>query len=163
MTEPLKRYTLTHGFEAIIDADDWDRVLAAGPWHAHRFPGRVYAKRSYWQGGKTRNQTLHRFIMGAEPRRMVMHRNGDGLDCRKSNLVYGDEHKNGASVRRKQPSASKYRGVVKGVRGKPWRAAIKVRSKNLHLGCFNTEEEAAMAYDAAARIHFGEFATPNFK
>ena len=45
---------------------------------------------------------------------------------------------------------------------KKWRAAISYNGIYKHLGYFESEEEAARAYDAAAKIYHGEFATLNF-
>ena len=43
-------------------------------------------------------------------------------------------------------------------RGK-WSASIGVNRKRIHLGRFDTKEEAAAAYQEAATAYFGEFAT----
>lgn len=45
---------------------------------------------------------------------------------------------------------------------KPWRAQITIDGRARSLGQYNTKEEAAQAYDDAAREHFGEFAVVNF-
>ena len=52
-----------------------------------------------------------------------------------------------------------YKGVSKS-RGK-FRARITVKDSVIHLGTFNTAEEAAMAYNNAAKKHLGEFAFLN--
>jgi hypothetical protein len=46
---------------------------------------------------------------------------------------------------------------------KKWLARICVNRKDHYLGVFNTKEEAAAAYDAAARILHGKFARLNAK
>jgi hypothetical protein len=52
---------------------------------------------------------------------------------------------------------------VKGVRleNGRWRARIKVGGKKLHLGSFDTIEEASAAYAAASERHHGEFGRLN--
>lgn len=53
-------------------------------------------------------------------------------------------------------TGNKVRGVYK--RGSRYRAMIKVNKKSIHLGYYDTEYEAKLAYDNAAEEHFGEFA-----
>jgi hypothetical protein len=58
---------------------------------------------------------------------------------------------------------SKYRGVSRNSgRGKPWKANIRYDGKQHSLGSFEDEEEAARAYDRAAKVHKGEVAQLNF-
>lgn len=56
-------------------------------------------------------------------------------------------------------SSSGFKGVSK--RAGKWRAYITVGGRFISLGSFTTVREAARAYDAAAREHFGEFAATN--
>ena len=59
--------------------------------------------------------------------------------------------------------SSIFKGVVwYKITGK-WRATIKIAQKDIHIGYFDTELEAAEAYDEKALELFGEFAKPNFK
>ena len=54
------------------------------------------------------------------------------------------------------------RGVHWNRQRSKWKAAIWIAPKTKHLGFFVDEAEAARAYDAAAREHFGGFARLNF-
>lgn len=60
-------------------------------------------------------------------------------------------------------SPSRYIGVFR-YRSpiKPWRALIYVNTRQLHIGLFSSELEAAHAYDIAAKHHFGDRAKLNF-
>lgn len=55
-----------------------------------------------------------------------------------------------------------YKGVGWHSRDQSWRAYISIDRRQISLGYFATEEEAARAYDAAAVEAWGEFAWLNF-
>lgn len=58
---------------------------------------------------------------------------------------------------------SKYKGVCRhnGVK-KKWQAYINISKKKVKLGYYETEEQAAIAYDNAAKKNYGDFAKVNF-
>ena len=56
----------------------------------------------------------------------------------------------------------KYKGVAYTSNEKnKYRSSILVNYKRIHLGVFSTQEEAALAYNEAAKKYFGEFAVLN--
>jgi hypothetical protein len=95
---------------------------------------------------------------------LVDHVNGDGLDNRRANLRVATRAENQRNTRgRPQHRASMHKGVAlcAGKRVRPWRATIQIDGHQVHLGYFGEEEDAARAYNAAALLHFGEFAFLN--
>lgn len=160
----LAKIPLGNGLFAIVDVYDFLRTIEHGSWHAQPKRGQIYAAHEHWIGkGKApKCILLHRFILNAPPGKMVMHRNGIGLDCSRDNLRFGNHRENGASHRRKQGRTSRFRGVSRNIgRGKPWQAFITTANETKYLGRFDTEEEAARAYNTAALVYFGEHASLN--
>lgn len=91
------------------------------------------------------------------------HINGNILDNRRSNLRIANYNQN--SSNRKKPIhgiTSKYKGVRWHKVGRKFVAQIVVKYKAMHLGSFIIEEDAARAYDEAARKYFGDFGRYNF-
>jgi len=63
--------------------------------------------------------------------------------------------------KRKDGLTSQFRGVSRKQDGRTFTAAIQVNYKHIRLGKFDSEIEAAKAYNEAAKQHYGEFANLN--
>jgi hypothetical protein len=153
---------LSRGYVALID--DEDAHLAAFKWSLFIPPGKktMYATRKDPERGTLR---LHREVLGVtDPAVEVDHEDGNGLDCRRHNLRSATAAQNRRNAPMYRTNTTGFKGVAfrKGPRRRPWRAQITVDYKPLHLGHHLTAEEAARAYDAAARELHGEFAWLNF-
>lgn len=104
---------------------------------------------------------LHREILDAPEGMSVDHINGNKLDNRRSNLRLCNMSQNIANTSVRINSQSGLKGVYYFKRDGTWQAQITVNYKRIHLGYFKTPNEAATAYDKAAKEHFGEFARLN--
>lgn len=154
---------LTKGKVAIIDDEDAPRVLTR-KWTALFNPRnrRWYARRGIPLGKRQTTLYLHRFIMDAPPGKQVDHKNGDGLDCRRSNLRLANNTQNHQNMKLSRLSTTGYKGVFKSKGEGLWVAKIVHNKKMIALGSFTQPVAAAHAYDEKARELFGEFARPNF-
>lgn len=150
---------------AIVDREDAD--LAELCWG---LGGDGYAQRCLLPRATLRgSERLHRVILSRIINRQMVpseqcdHVNGDRLDNRRHNLRVATHGEN--AVNRKAHGASVYLGVHRD--RQRWAAQIRplgsgTNGRRLYLGAYATEEEAARAYDRAAREHHGEFARLNF-
>lgn len=151
--------SLTRGLVAIVDDADYAAAVAGGSWSARPDGRTFYAARGKRVGDKQSTETLHQFLTGWPE---TDHINGDGLDNRRANLRPASHALNCANQRLRVNNASGFKGVHLVVRSGRWRAQLGKDGARVHLGCYETAEEAARAYDVAALAAWGEFARLNF-
>lgn len=156
----VREIQLSRGLVTVVDEADYE-WLNRWKWHAwSRDP--TYAIRNDWNHGDQRTFKMHRVILGAPAGVLVDHRNSDTLDNRRSNLRLATQAQNAQNMRPQSRSTHGLKGVhFDKITGR-WRAQIKADGIRYHLGRFDSQEDAARAYDQAALEHWGEFAWLNF-
>lgn len=154
----LKIISKVHGVKTILLDDEDHERLKGFSWTVLKYAHTFYAQRVLPRnGGKQRHIRIHREILGVTgTKQFIDHINGNALDNRKINLRLATNSQNQAN-RESRVGSSQFKGVwwVKG-RNK-WRAYVK----GVHLGLFDSELEAAEAYNKKAVEIYGEFAKLN--
>lgn len=156
----MKTIPLTQNMVTIVDDEDFNE-LNKRKWSAAKGCNVYYAVRTSHPTPKT--ILMHRVIMNAKKGDEIDHKNNDGLDNRKENLRFCTKSENQHNQISRIGQSSKFKGVGWSKSNRRWISQIRINGKRIHLGSFEDEEEAARAYDIAARKYFGEFACLNFQ
>jgi hypothetical protein len=153
------------GRVALVDDVDYDTVMVHR-WNIYEFsePNRnlihgPYATANIKHGSRWVNTKMHKLLTGWA---LTDHRNGDGLDNRRENMREATGGQNSMNARKQPGRSSRFKGVSYYKDRRKWVAAVSANHERFYLGIFETDIEAALAYDTKARELFGEFARPNF-
>lgn len=156
---------LASGVVCSFDEADAPLVLAHS-WHktASAASKTLYAV-TWVRTAENKRQLLsmHRLLMGL-PKVEVDHRDGDGLNNRRSNLRLALRVENARNRRQTDGGTSPFKGVRVERRGQcapRFLVEIQQGGERLRLGRFKSEHKAARAYDAAAKVFHGAFAKTN--
>lgn len=144
---------------ALVDDDDFDYINQWN-WHLSIVKRKLYAKRFDYSTGKRVSISMHATILGKVDGFEIDHKDGDGLNNQRSNLRYSTHVQNIRNRKIGINNKTGYKGVTLH-RGKI-RAQIGYERHYIHIGYFETFEEAAKAYDNKAIELFGEFAMTNY-
>ena len=154
----IELIALTQGKYAIVDKDDYEK-LSKLKWHAHYRYG-WYARTGICTAdGKRTTAFMHRQLLSTDAD--IDHQNRNGLDNRRRNLRPCNKTQNMANRPKRAGTSSRFKGVFWWKRDKNWRARIQCNGHVENLGYYESEVNAALAYNYAARQYFGEFACLN--
>lgn len=154
-----KQIPLTQGKFAIVDDENYD-WLSRYKWHAVKNYNNCYAARKIYKDGKWITISMHREILNPPADMETDHVGHDGLNNRISNLRIATRAENQHN-RRSQGHSSKFKGITWLKNNKKWVSRISFNCGNIYLGCFNSETDAAKAYNEMAKKLFGEYACLN--
>jgi hypothetical protein len=157
MMDESKLIPLTQGKFAIVDAADYER-LAGHKWCLLNIKGQYYAHRRKHD----KMVKMHHEILDVPAGMVCDHINHNSLDNRRCNLRVCTPSQNGYNRLPNKKGTSRFKGVYWHKVARKWVAEIGYKNRMIHIGCFNYEEDAAIAYDDMAIKLFGEFACLNY-
>jgi hypothetical protein len=102
------------------------------------------------------------FVENPDPinKTIVDHKNGDIKDNRSINLRWTTPHESAMNCGIRKNNTSGFKGVCFRKDISKWSSAITAYGKRIHLGLFQTPEEASAVYNAKAKEIHGEFYRP---
>jgi len=156
----MKKIVLNNNMVATVDDEDFE--------YLNQFTWRGFQRKNTWYAERTDRSTpirktvyMHREITGAPEDMKVDHKDRNGLNNTRENLRVCTNSQNCKNRVKSKSNTTGYKGVGACGNGK-FKATIGNDSKLIHLGIFDTKEDAARAYDEAAKKLHGEFAKLNF-
>ncbi len=145
----MKKIPLTRNKFALVDDDDFE-WLSHYKWTYHH---QGYAYRQP-------NILMHRLIMGF-PKLKTDHKDSNRLNNQRENLRLATDFENSYNRSKLRKTSSIYKGVHWSKKSNKWLSYIKSKRKKIHIGYFDLERHAALAYDLWAKELFGQFAKLN--
>lgn len=153
----MKIIRLHCGAEVMVDDSDFDRLSK----HTWFLSNKGYAIASTHKDGKIVNLYMHRVVSEAPKGKQIDHRDGNRLNNTSENLRVCTATENNMNLAKRKDCSSVFKGVHWNRAREVWQARIKLNGKAKYLGAFKSEIDAGAAYNAAAKLIFGEFARLN--
>lgn len=147
----MKRIPLTKGYSAIIDDEDYSKV-----GHLKWCFCNGYASRAVRTHGKKQTVYMHRVILDAPQGMDVDHKNHDTLDNRRENIWICTRRENLQNLKHKTRimAGSGYKGVYP--HRNKWQVKVSMNGTEMHVGIYDTKQEAALYYNVAAQLFLGK-------
>src|SRR5687767_11476247 len=138
-----KQIPLTQGKAALVDDGMYDYLAQ---WKWHYVNGYAVRSETVPGTGKQKAVFMHRVIANAPHGVEVDHvHTEEKLNNTRQNLRACTHAENQHNRRKYANNSSGYKGVASS--GTKWRAIIRNQGVRLHIGVFDTPEDAARAYD----------------
>lgn len=158
---------LTQRQSAIIDDSDY-ALVSNHKWFAvlDKKNGVYYARTNIWKNNKKTIMSMHRMILNPPRGLVVHHKNHNGIDNRRANMVVCTKAQNRWHSKKQCKTKNRYKGVtksydIKSSKGYGYVAEITYAAKRVHIGFFKNEIDAALAYNEKAKELYGEYAYLN--
>lgn len=154
-----KEILLTQGKIAIVDDEDYDRLMQYKWCYSSTIGYAVSRERI---DGVKHSLLMHRMVMNAPKELVTDHINMNKLDNRKVNLrlcTRSENNRNMSPTRLNNKSG--YKGVYKPRDSEKWACNIRKDNVSRYLGVFESKHDAARMYNFWAIDMFGEFANLN--
>lgn len=149
----MKSLVIADGREILISDEDFHYV-AQFRWHGTHYIQRMI---------KRKTSRLHHEIalrMGIKAQD-VDHKDRNTLNNQRENLRRATKNQNNSNTSKRSGTTSEHKGVSYCNTTQKWRVQIQANKYRINGGFFDTEKEAAIAYNfLAIRLH-GEFAVLN--
>jgi hypothetical protein len=149
----IQIYNMKHHptFQAIIDVEDVPKIV-----------GHKWSINKNYEISNEEFKYLSRVVLNiTDPLVKVDHINRNRLDNRKENLRPCTNAENCRNRGKPKNNTSGYKGVFWHCKNEKWIASIGYNNRSYYLGSYNTKEDAAKAYNQAAKLYHGEFAVLN--
>lgn len=124
-------------------------------------PGLLYRRVRLFGTLYAAHRLIFFIVTGRWPNDRIDHEDRDGLNNRWTNLREATAQQNQFNRTRRKDNPCRFKGVRSHRDGVRWQARITIDYRSIHLGIFDTDELAAVAYDRAANARHGEFANTN--
>ncbi len=149
--------SLKHGIHNVLVDDEDYEMVSQFKWYL--FKNRyIYYAESYRLRKEYKIRCMHNLILQTK---MVDHIDGNGLNNQRSNLRPCTNSKNQMNKRKRTIGTSVFKGVFYEKDRNKWRVSITLDGRRIRLGRYNTEKEAAQAYNEASIRYFGNFRLEN--
>lgn len=168
-----ERWLPVPGYEGLYSVSDLGRFfshprkhVSAGRYLKHALTHDGYHFVGLSKKGVTEQFYVHKmvaesFVPNPGGLREADHKDRDHDNNRASNLRWATPAQNHANQNVNKDGTSKFKGVSYYSDLRCWVACVMVNGKQVRIGAFRGEIAAALAYDHATRLAYGEFAFDN--